>query len=313
VIIAQRVVARQLNVLKSKKRNKLNYLQLYNNLCKITISLICLVICAGGFVRMTGSGMGCPDWPKCFGFWIPPTDVSDLPLNYKEIYAERGYDKLDFNVFNTWTEYINRLLGLISGFFCIALLCTSFFTNNKYLICFNFFLVAIMGFQGWMGAVVVYSVLAPFKITIHMLIALSIVSVLLYLNRITNSQDYPKNTSHNTWIYIALIISIIQIVIGTQVRESVDILLPHINRISLVSELPSIFEYHRIVAWLVCLSNLILLIIAVVLLLCTGIGMTYYSLIGPLQFLHLILAVTLFIAQMSILMKKLPLPIVQIP
>ena len=184
-------------------------------------------------------------------------------------------------------------------------------------------------FQGWMGAVVVYSVLAPFKITIHMLIALSIVSVLLYLNRITNTQDYPKNTFHNTWIYIALIISIIQIVIGTQVRESVDILLPHINRMSLVSELPSIFEYHRIVAWLVCLSNLILLIyyrnwarilyeyyiiiIAVVLLLFTGIAMTYYSLIGPLQFLHLILAVTLFIAQMSILMKKLPLPIVQIP
>ena len=41
---------------------------------------------------------------KCFGFWIPPTDVSDLPLNYKEIYAERGYDKLDFNVFNTCKE-----------------------------------------------------------------------------------------------------------------------------------------------------------------------------------------------------------------
>ena len=273
--------------------------------------------------------MGCPDWPKCFGFWIPPTDVSDLPVNYKEIYAERGYDKLDFNIFNTWTEYINRLLGLISGFFCIALLFTSFLTKNKYLICFNFFLVAIMGFQGWMGAVVVYSVLAPFKITIHMLIALSIVSILLYLNRITNTETYPKYTSNNISIYIALIVSIIQIVIGTQVRESVDVLLPHINRMSLVSELPSIFEYHRIVAWLVCLSNLLLLIhyrkwgrilyeyyiivITVVLLLCTGIAMTYYSLIGLFQFLHLILAVSLFIAQISILMKKLHFPIVEIP
>jgi len=304
-------------------------LQLYNNLCKITISLICLVICAGGFVRMTGSGMGCPDWPKCFGFWIPPTDVSDLPVNYKEIYAERGYDKLNFSVFNTWTEYINRLLGLISGFFCLALLFTSFFTKNKHLIFFNFFLVSIMGFQGWMGAVVVYSVLAPFKITIHMLIALGIVSVLLYLNRITNPQDYQKNTPNNTWIYIALIISVVQIVIGTQVRESVDVLLPHINRISLVSELPFIFEYHRIVAWLVCLSNLILLIyyrswmsiffercaiaITIILLLCSGLVMTYYSLIGVFQFMHLILAVALFISQISMLMKTLRLPTVQFP
>ena len=82
----------------------------------ITIFAVYVVILMGGIVRASGAGMGCPDWPTCFGQWIPPTEESQLPANYHEIYAERGYENTQFNPVKTWTEYTNRLVGVSIGF-----------------------------------------------------------------------------------------------------------------------------------------------------------------------------------------------------
>ena len=311
-----------------KEQNKFFYLNLYNRLSRITIYSIFLVICAGGFVRMTGSGMGCPDWPKCFGYWIPPTDISDLPINYKEIYAHRGYDQLDFNVFNTWTEYINRLLGFVSGLLCLLLFGLSFLVRDKLLMLLSFILLIIMGFQGWLGAVVVYSVLAPFKITIHMLIAVLIIALVLLLFRITSPQSRIY-LLYNKWILWGLILSIIQIILGTQVRENVDTYMHLYDRFVIISQLPVVFEIHRIMAWLVFIINSLILyyhrkywydfqelkyiLLIMFMLFITGIIMTYYDLPGIAQLLHLICAVSLFITQFSLLLKGYRLSIVSSP
>src|SRR5436190_16371894 len=94
--------------------------------------MVFVVILAGGVVRMTQSGMGCPDWPTCFGRWIPPTSVDQLPANYKELYAFKYVDQ-SFNPYHTWIEYINRLLGALLGVLLLIQLLWSlkFWNSNR--------------------------------------------------------------------------------------------------------------------------------------------------------------------------------------
>ena len=72
----------------------------------ISIVFTYLLIFFGGLVRVSGAGMGCPDWPKCFDRWIPPTKLDQLP-DY--------IDPEKFNLVLAWVEYLNRLFGAIVG------------------------------------------------------------------------------------------------------------------------------------------------------------------------------------------------------
>lgn len=92
------------------------------------VGMVFLVILAGGIVRMTQSGMGCPDWPRCFGMWIPPTDVSELPADFEKYLRKQDIDH-SFNVYHTWIEYVNRLLGALLGVF---ILIYTFWTALKF-------------------------------------------------------------------------------------------------------------------------------------------------------------------------------------
>jgi len=83
----------------------------FQRLSLITTLATFFLIFVGGLVRVSGAGLGCPDWPKCFGRWIPPLRAEDLPA---------GFDEQTFNVTLAWIEYINRLIGVIVGFLILA-------------------------------------------------------------------------------------------------------------------------------------------------------------------------------------------------
>jgi cytochrome c oxidase assembly protein subunit 15 len=228
---------------------------------RVIVVNVFLVILAGGVVRTTQSGMGCPDWPKCFGRWIPPTDVSQLPANYKELYAFKYVDT-SFNAYHTWIEYINRLLGALLG----LLLAVQFFwslvywKSNRKIVWLCLALLLLTGFQGWLGSKVVEANLEVVKVTTHMLVALIIAALSIaivyfsYPERISISDNKLKTVS-----LLGIFVLLIQIVLGTEVREQIDHIsaaLQFGHRDIWISKLNYIFYVHRtfaIVAGLICL------------------------------------------------------------
>ena len=239
----------------------------FRRLGMLTICAVYFVILVGGIVRASGAGMGCPDWPTCFGQWVPPTEESQLPKNYHEIYAERGYENTQFNPVKTWTEYANRLVGVTIGFliFLTAWSSRIYLKNDKaifYLSLSAFFLV---GFQGWLGSAVVASNLQPFMITLHMLLALFIVALLIYVIARSQQQYLAQINSSQIpslvkpAIICALGLTLIQVAMGTQVREAVDFIAhehKYIGREFWRDSFPLVFYIHRSFSAIILFTNL---------------------------------------------------------
>ena len=218
------------------------------------------LIFVGGLVRVSGSGMGCPDWPTCFGKLIPPTTIGQISW-FPEISFEVGdmivhndtlwvsdfnfttlanfgsenwhpYEKhnyAEFNVVHTWIEYFNRLFGVTTGLVITIAMIFSLMLRKQFprLACMTVGAFLLTGFEGWLGAKVVESHLSPIVITLHMLFALIIVSMLIYaLLMLKLSSESVSGTSYENKVplYLKILwgVTVIEILLGTQMRQGIE-------------------------------------------------------------------------------------------
>lgn len=262
----------------------------YQQTAITTVVATLLLILVGGLVRATGAGMGCPDWPKCFGQWIPPTNESELPEDYQAIFVEQrvkknekivgylnslGFEEIaskikndpkvrnpeKFNAVKTWTEYLNRLVGAIIGLLVFATFITSlkYWKTDKSIPLVSALAVFLTGFQGWLGSIVVSTNLLPGTISVHMILAMVIVNVLLY-GAFKATSDFIKVDLESSvrkrlyWVAIVLLfLTTIQMVMGTQVREAIDVIKLAVNRSDWIWNSGNTFLIHRSFSWLIAI------------------------------------------------------------
>ena len=334
-----------------------------NTAGKVGVVCMFLIIIAGSFVRITGSGMGCPDWPKCFGYYIPPTDISTVQLEDGRSYSKgqmviyhdtlwiaenefqytsefwktnsgseaalKVYPKhqyAEFNAFHTWTEYINRLL---TGLLGLPILVMTFLamlyykrSNDYWPVIYSVFAIVMILFEAWLGKMVVDKNLNTSTITLHMVGSLGILLSLLFLIRRTNEKAiYTIPVVLRKALSFFFIIHLVQLLLGTQVRESVDLLLENgIGRNILIDNLPVGFKIHRSFSILIVILATMMyfqykrleikprkftyLFVVLGLEVLFGVGLAYLGLPIVLQPLHLLFSILLFALSGMLLLES---------
>ena len=157
-------------------------------------------------------------------FWSldSPTNINQVP----EIYIEK------FNIVLAWVEYVNRLFGAVVGLVILlsCLFAYLYFRNNKDVFYPILAALVLTLVEGWLGSVLVHSVLDPITITLHLLLALIIIGLLIYSSiraYIVIKGDYEINSNYPKkikWLIFSLMtLMIIEIIIGTEIRGALDI------------------------------------------------------------------------------------------
>lgn len=234
--------------------------------------------------------MGCPDWPKCFGQWVPPTSIEQLPEDYKDHYAtirdkknqkfaryltalgmDETADRIltdtsileepDFNPLKTRIEYVNRLVGVVIGLLIIAVFIRSIrlIRVKPLLFWLSLTTLVVVIFQGWFGSIVVSTNLTAWTITIHMLLAILVVALLIMLmNRSAVRAVIQVPLSLKVLLGLCMLLLVIQILLGTEVRSAIDaVASTGAARGEWISLIWQDFVAHRSFSWVVLFVHII--------------------------------------------------------
>lgn len=229
----------------------LGHLNRFRWIALSVFGLFFLVIFAGSSVRVLEAGMGCPDWPTCYGQLIPPVRESQLPPDYRQRFAVAGRLAEPFDPLKTWAEYINRLISVLAGIAVLIMTGYAWLFLRSYprILIYTTAIPVLLVIQSLIGWRVVATYLAEHMVTLHMLfsVGLTAAALLAWAQTFQLKARFPEGELRGYYFggWVALGLLFVQVLFGASLRAI-------ITQKGVDTGLDSLLYYiHRSFSWVV--------------------------------------------------------------
>lgn len=184
---------------------------MYKRILHIAILMTFAVISFGAYVRLSDAGLGCPDWPGCYGKLV------GVPETHHEIsQLESITPGTEVQPAKAWKEMIHRYLAGTLGLLIAWLAWLSCFPQRQRNTWAHFFLVGLVCIQATLGMLTVTWLLKPAIVSLHllggMLILATLIGIRANLKNNTSTRRYPSGLVSSAWLIVALVLT--QITLG---------------------------------------------------------------------------------------------------
>lgn len=184
--------------------------KLFVNLARVGTVLAFLVVTVGAWVRLTDAGLGCPDWPGCYGQLVVPETLSPAAALEPDFAA-----RPELNAGKAWHEMIHRYLASSLGLICVALAALAWRNRRdpRQPKAVPAALLAVVVFQGLLGMWTVTLLLKPIVVVAHLFGGLTTLTLLFWLGRFSTAPIWSTSRVKALGV-IATAALVVQIFLG---------------------------------------------------------------------------------------------------
>ena len=176
--------------------------------------LIFIQISLGSAVRLTGSGLSCPDWPLCYGLWFPDQDklskITDVNYEFYQIMLE-WIHRFNAAIFIAPVTLLLFFVGLKA-------------TKNRKIKTILYSIMIVLAMQGLMGGFTVFDKNSPWSVAAHLGFALGlmflVIKIFLVSLRLKSIKPLPSKNKKIFIFYITIIIVLATMLMGAIVSKS---------------------------------------------------------------------------------------------
>jgi len=185
----------------------------YKRLTLFATLFALIVVSFGAYTRLTDSGLGCPDWPGCYGTLSVPESIDQIEM------AQAVYPDSPVEPEKAWIEMIHRYIAGILGVMILVITFMSIRLRDQinYSLKWPFFLLGFVIFQAALGMWTVTLLLKPAVVSSHLLGGMTVLGILTFLmhrNYGTHRENFVSNRFERKIIRFSLVLLFIQIALG---------------------------------------------------------------------------------------------------